>query len=83
MPVKGGTNSFGWPLFYFYLYVLDSIFVAIVSFCHCFSCYFRILLFSCHLNTCLVLGLIAFVCHLLIVLFSFVFCVISLAKATA
>ena len=66
--------------------------MAIVSFCHCFSCYFRIVLFSsCYCNICLalfrsrllfVLRLIAFVCYFLIVLFSFVICVEYSAKAT-
>ena len=65
--------------------------MAIVSFCHCFSCYFRILLFSCHFNICLVLFssritfCFMFDCFRLSLAYcsvSFVFCVIYLAKAT-
>ena len=93
MPVRGGTNSFGWPLFYFYLYVLCLFFVAIVSFCHCFSCYFRIVLFSsCYFNICLALFrsrfTFCFTFDRFRLLFSycsvffFVICVIYSAKAT-
>ena len=69
--------------------------MAIVSFCHCFSCYFRIVLFSsCYFNACLalfrsrftfcstfdVLSFVIFYCSVYI--FSFVICMIYSAKAT-
>ena len=66
--------------------------MAIVSFCHCFSCYFVLycslvvivifVLLYLDLGLLFVLRLIAFVCYFLIVLFSFVICVVHSATAT-